>query len=267
MPHRHTVEPFSEANPLNSQDRTSARRLLIEVVMKRTLMATLSFLIAGAAPAAAWAQTADDDVDPAELADEVAPPTDYQLLPPNEAPAEQPPAPPEQPPAPPVAAQPRVQREVAPMPPPENDVDVPSGQWVYTEQYGWIWMPGGGQYVYRDTAAPYSYVFYPRHGWLWVSSPWVWGWGAYPYFSRFHPWHYAWYRGIHYAGYRWSGHWAGWRGGGWHRDNRVYVRHGGYVNRGGAYVRRYERVRRVAPARHHYSSPSRSFRSSRSHRR
>src|SRR5579859_2681336 len=37
-----------------------------------------------------------------------------------------------------------------------------SGQWVYTNQYGWVWMPYGTQYVeeghYGDDS-PYEYVY------------------------------------------------------------------------------------------------------------
>jgi hypothetical protein len=38
----------------------------------------------------------------------------------------------------------------------------PAGQWVYTEQYGWIWIPYGDRYVYApddvEGAYPYTYV-------------------------------------------------------------------------------------------------------------
>src|SRR5512138_1067308 len=55
--------------------------------------------------------------------------------PPTPPPSESPPAPPsENPPAPQAQAQ-------APS-------SVPPGQWVYTEQYGWIWMPYADAYTY-----------------------------------------------------------------------------------------------------------------------
>jgi len=51
------------------------------------------------------------------------------------------------------------------------------GQWVYTSQYGWIWIPYGNQYTYEGTANDAS----PTHtcttpatdgcGW---PAPWVW---------------------------------------------------------------------------------------------
>lgn len=107
-----------------------------------------------------------------------------------------------------------------------------SGQWVYTSQYGWVWMPYGDQYVYEPPrsgssqpsdadedlayssewaappgsyvypqgtyvvdagAYPYSYVYYPAYGWTWVISPWIWGVGPRPYFGAYGPRRYAWY--------------------------------------------------------------------------
>src|SRR5262245_53321183 len=78
-------------------------------------------------------------------------------------PAELPPGPPAAPPSPPVQVQ--VQAgvvAVTPNPPPQ-----PAGQWVYTQQYGWLWMPYGTQYTYEGstTVQPYSYVYYPSYGW------------------------------------------------------------------------------------------------------
>jgi len=57
-------------------------------------------------------------------------------------------------------------------------VNVPpvNGQWVYTAQYGWIWIPFGPQFVHVPTGAPQMFVFYPAAGgWTWVVAPWVWG--------------------------------------------------------------------------------------------
>jgi hypothetical protein len=74
-------------------------------------------------------------------------------------------------------------------------------------------MPYGNQYTYEGTpndANPYSYVYYPSYGWMWLAAPWVWGWGAYPYFSARGPMGFGWYAGLYRAGYGWGGY----RGGG-----------------------------------------------------
>ena len=95
-------------------------------------------------------------------ADEALP---QSVQPPTAAPAQKPPAPPLQPPAPPVRSQTQVQQPVG-----AGQVAA-GGQWVYTSQYGWIWMPYGNQYTYEGTAydaSPYSYVYYPSYGWLWL---------------------------------------------------------------------------------------------------
>ena len=95
----------------------------------------------------------------------------------------------------------------------------PAGQWVYTQQYGWVWMPYGSAYTYlpSDGGAPAMYIYYPLVGWSWVIAPWVWGWGPMPYFGYYGPWRFAWYgHGYgHWYGYR--GVYAGWYGRGyWH---------------------------------------------------
>ena len=56
-----------------------------------------------------------------------------------------PPAPPDEPPAPPASIDDREVQSVPPEQPPST------GQWVYTTQYGWIWMPYGAQYTYEPT--------------------------------------------------------------------------------------------------------------------
>ena len=61
-----------------------------------------------------------------------------------------------------------------------------SGQWVHTQQYGWVWMPYGDAYSYvppEGEGQPYEYVYYPSHGWTWVVAPWIWGFGPWPYFG------------------------------------------------------------------------------------
>jgi hypothetical protein len=63
------------------------------------------------------------------------------------------------------------------------------GQWVYTDQYGWIWVPAGAEAT-TVNAQPYVYLYAPTYGWTWFVSPW--GFGPY----RAGPW-------IH-AGPRWG---------------------------------------------------------------
>ncbi|HEX9242733.1 MAG TPA: hypothetical protein VF875_09870 [Anaeromyxobacter sp.] len=93
-----------------------------------------------------------------------------------------------QPPGPPPGA----------LPPPPPDQPAPAdGQWVFTQQYGWVWMPYGDAYTYvppGNTGEPLEFVFYGAYGWTWVSAPWVWGYGASPWFGRPGPRHYAWYQ-------------------------------------------------------------------------
>ena len=86
---------------------------------------------------------------------------DQQIAQPNAPiPTETPPPPPEQPPPPPeqidnsqiVASAPQSSSE---------------GQWVYTTQYGWVWIPYGSQYTYEPSfegAYPYAYIYYPAYG-------------------------------------------------------------------------------------------------------
>jgi hypothetical protein len=116
------------------------------------------------------------------------------------------------------------------------------GQWVHTQQYGWVWMPYGNQYVYtpEDTsgeANPYAYVYYPAYGWTWLSAPWVWGWGPSLYFSIGRPWYFGWYHHPHFIGGFRGGFARGfrgpvYRGGGFVHTYRAPVYRGGF--RGGA---------------------------------
>ena len=99
------------------------------------------------------------------------------------------------------------------------------GQWVYTDQYGWIWVPEGSTTVYVQEQ-PYVYLYTPTYGWTWYGSPW--GPGRYYY----GPWvHHVW------------GAPRVWHRGGWYAPHvvvrphvyaapRVY-RGGGYGHRGG----------------------------------
>src|SRR5262245_9047257 len=66
------------------------------------------------------------------------------------------PPPPLPPPAPAVAAAP-VAPVVVAQPPAAAPID---GQWVYTEQYGWVWMPYAQAYTYVPADGdPMMYVY------------------------------------------------------------------------------------------------------------
>jgi hypothetical protein len=105
---------------------------------------------------------------------------------------------------------------------------------VFTQQYGWVWMPYGDQYVYSPEGAvgaayPSAYVYRPVYGWTWLAAPWVWGVGPRIYFSV-GPRYYGWYG--HRFGHRGYARpvirgYGGYRGG--------YVRggYGGYRGYGG----------------------------------
>jgi hypothetical protein len=117
---------------------------------------------------------------------------DEQVAQPNAPmPTEVPPAPPAQPPIAEVDSNSQATAAAQPQPP-------GTGQWVFTNQYGWVWLPYGAQYTYEPTvegAYPYSYIYYPTYGWTWVVSPWVWGWGPSPYFGYWGPRYFVWYHG------------------------------------------------------------------------
>lgn len=142
--------------------------------------------------------------------------------PPEAAPTEAPPPPP----APPAEAIPPQSPSAYPVPPsatvPEPAA-APTGQWVYTNQYGWLWMPFGQQYTYIPADAqsfPDQYVYYPVFGWRWVVAPWVYGYGPQPYWGarglRFFAWYaHPWFRVGGYwgwGGYHGWGHYRGWVG-------------------------------------------------------
>lgn len=160
------------------------------------------------------------------LADNDAP-AGTTAAPPQPAPTEipqmpaTPPAPPStsdtanQPPvqtAPPTAAAPQ-----APQPPPAQ------GQWVYTSQYGWVYMPYARNYTYVDAAGElaFAYAYYPAYGWRWLAAPWVLGWGPTPYWGTWGCGYFSWYARpwFHVGVYRpavwgrWGGPYGGWHGG------------------------------------------------------
>src|SRR5262245_83795 len=81
-----------------------------------------------------------DDVDePDDAVPEQSGPAEAAPQPQVAQPREQPPAPPAMPPQPP----PQQRVQVQPVQPAQPSA---SGQWVYTQQYGWVWMPYGDQY-------------------------------------------------------------------------------------------------------------------------
>jgi hypothetical protein len=89
----------------------------------------------------------------------------------------------------------------APPPPPPSAAQAApqpqaQGQWVYTRQYGWVWMNYDDSFTYvppDGTGEPMEYVYYPTVGWTWVVAPWVWGIGPWPYFGVRGPLRFAWY--------------------------------------------------------------------------
>lgn len=159
----------------------------------RPLKASLSTLLILATGASSLpAQRVERTPPPAD-----APPQDVQ--PPAPAPRDAPPPPPALRPDPPV---------VAPTPRPVEPRREASGQWVYTDQYGWVWMPYGSGFTHvpPDGGTPSMYVYYPEMGWTWVVAPWLWGWGPRPYFGVVGPRFFGWW-GVG------LGHWYGFRGG------------------------------------------------------
>jgi outer membrane lipoprotein SlyB len=83
---------------------------------------------------------------------------------------------------------------------------VPPGEWVFTQQYGWVWMPYGAGYTFTpdyERGDPYMYLYYPAVGWTWVEAPWLWGWGPMPFFGVSRGVRFEWYG--HGWGTRWQG--------------------------------------------------------------
>jgi hypothetical protein len=125
-------------------------------------------------------------------------PSSFAVAAADEAPVEAKPT------APAPANQPELPAEPPPPPPDANaqPQQAPTtGQWVFTSQYGWVWMPYGDEYVYTpadEAAQPFVYVYAPARGWAWLAAPWIWGVGPVPHFGALGPWHFHWYRGPHY---------------------------------------------------------------------
>lgn len=101
------------------------------------------------------------------------------------------PEPTERPPAPPDVIPDPVTGQSIPRPSQETL----SGQWVYTNQYEWVWMPYGKTYssLPPDGSTPNMYVYYPAEGWCWVVAPWVWGWGVMPSYGLLGCSNFSWY--------------------------------------------------------------------------
>jgi hypothetical protein len=116
-----------------------------------------------------------------------------------------------------------------------------TGQWVYTGQYGWVWMPYGNAYTYVPPGggSPDMYVYYPSVGWTWVVAPWIWGWGPMPYFGYYGTVGFGWYGYGYGHWYGYAGPYAGWYGRGyWNGGHWVGGYHpagprGGYAPPGG----------------------------------
>ena len=138
---------------------------------------------------------ADDDGQDAQDVQPAPPDQAEAPVPQQQQPNMQPPPPPAVPPSVPVQ---RAQ------PAPVQAAQGGTGQWVYTQQYGWTWMPYGDQYVYTPEASvggyPYEYVYTPSWGWSWLAGPWVWGYGPGIYFSIGRPWYFGWYHHPHFVG-------------------------------------------------------------------
>jgi hypothetical protein len=101
----------------------------------------------------------------------------------------------EQPAPPPPPAQ--VQEAPPPPAPPAPQASwvraYPTGQWVYTSDYGWVWVPAGSATTMVD-GVPYAELYTPAYGWTWYVSPW--GFGPYHYGSWVvHPWRPVGWRG------------------------------------------------------------------------
>jgi len=97
-----------------------------------------------------------------------------------------------------------------------------TGQWVYTGQYGWVWMPYGNGYTYVPSGggAPDMYVYYPTVGWTWVVAPWIWGWGPMPYWGLYGTGGFGWYGYGYGRWYGYAGPYAGWYGRGYWNGGR-----------------------------------------------
>ena len=81
-------------------------------------------------------------------------------------------------------------------------VSMPSGQWVFTQEYGWLWMPHHQKYAqvvenpdrrFGHSSVAYAYAYYPAFGWRWVVAPWILRFGTVPYWGVLGPARFGWY--------------------------------------------------------------------------
>ena len=79
---------------------------------------------------------------------------------------------------------------------------MPAGQWVFTHEYQWLWLPYDLQYAqvienaaqrFDYSAVAYEYAYHPAFGWHWVVAPWILRFGAVPYWGSLGPGRFAWY--------------------------------------------------------------------------
>lgn len=150
-----------------------------------------------------------------------------------------------------------------PPPPPEASKEqpaaqgLPAGQWVFTGQYGWVWMPFSDHFVHvpGGGGTPVMYVYYNPVGWRWVVAPWLWGCGPMPYFGVHGPLRFLWWG----RGY---GQWFGFSG--------VYGRHGwgSGIHEGGRwkYYHPHRHGRRSTPRPYFGERPDSRYRPRRFHR-
>ena len=170
---------------------------------------TVALLMAGVPALVLGLATSEQNAVPQPPSPGVAPP------PSEPEPSEAPPPPAEQ-----FTPAPAPQESSPPVAPPSGPSRVvPDGQWVYTNQYGWVWMPHAKQYTYipgDPRVFPDVYVYYPVYGWRWVVAPWVYGYGPAPYWGVWGPRYFAWYA---HPWFRVGGYW-GW--GGYHGWGRYH---------------------------------------------
>jgi hypothetical protein len=175
----------------------------------RRIAIVVGYVLAGSSLVRAQdiADFSDDDAD-------VAPPSPQVAQPTTAAPTEVPPAPPLVPALSPIRAEAKYLAGEPLEDAQATDVQGSGdGQWVFTEQYGWAFMPYGEQYVDRGQStqveAPFAFIYCPSNGWGWVAAPWLWGWGTYPYFGAADPNRLSWYRWLYDGGYGWGGYRGG----------------------------------------------------------
>jgi hypothetical protein len=76
------------------------------------------------------------------------------------------------------------------------------GSWVYTLEYGRIWVPYANEHTYGGMAAaasPYWYSYRPLYERLWLAEPWLWSLDVQPDFGPLGPSGLEWYRGPYLA--------------------------------------------------------------------